>query len=269
MVTLTRFISHLLRFLVQLPVPRWLRVPLYTVYSRFYGVQIEEAKKSLRDFGRFDDFFTRELREGLRPIGEGLVSPVDGTLRQCLPITTDLMLQVKGRHYSISSLLGEEECPSELLSGTAWHMYLSPGDYHRIHSPADGRITAALHIPGALFPVNDFMMRRKENLYAANERVVLQIASKDFGLLYLVLVAALNVGDIRVNCLPELGTNSSICPPRNMGRRAFDVNAPCERGDDIAAFHMGSSVLLFTQRPQQLFSNKLEGKILYGRSLLA
>ena len=122
----------------------------------------------------FNDFFTRALKEGARPIAAAdLVCPVDGTISQFGRIEHDQILQAKGHRYSTTALVGgDHELAARFHDGSFATLYLSPKDYHRIHMPCDGTPTRMIHVPGTLFSVNPTTARGVPGLFARNERVV-------------------------------------------------------------------------------------------------
>ena len=140
------------------------------------GVNWSEAKSSeLSDFDTFNDFFTRELADGARPIDPdplAFVCPSDGKISHCGRITNDRLVQAKGRHYSIRSLLANDPASPEFLNGFFHTIYLSPRDYHRVHMPFGGTLQRMVHVPGRLFSVAPYTVRQVPGLFARNERVI-------------------------------------------------------------------------------------------------
>jgi phosphatidylserine decarboxylase len=197
-------------------------------------------------YGSFNEFFTRALRPDARPI-EGdpnaIVSPVDGTVSQIGTLEGSRLLQAKGIHYSIESLLhGHEDEASGFVGGTFATLYLAPFNYHRIHMPLDGTLRAAWYVPGSLFSVNATTAASVAGLFARNERVVCMFGSS--GLRFaMILVGALFVGSM------ETVWHGEITPrrPRRGAELAADPQlAPrfLERGGEMGRFNMGSTVIL-------------------------
>jgi phosphatidylserine decarboxylase len=148
--------------------PAALRTVMLSRFARVYGIDLEQAEKPLAEYSGFDDFFTRRLRPGLRPI-EGdaarVVSPADGTVVDCGRVTAGKLLQAKGSSFDLSTLLGDDASASRLEGGAYLITYLSPKDYHRVHFPVGGRVLGWNHLPGTLFSVNAGNIRREPGLF--------------------------------------------------------------------------------------------------------
>lgn len=215
----------------------WVRRPFIHAFARAYGVNMTEAERSdLNDYENFNDFFTRALRADARPLDPdplALLCPVDGTISQAGPIREDRLLQAKGHSYTLRSLSGRD-CP-ELEGGTFVTVYLAPGDYHRIHLPAAGRLVATTAIPGALFSVNGRTEAAVTDLFCRNERLVCWFAT-DFGPMLVVLVGALIVASI------ETVWEDAESPYRREQRHRWDLDFP--RGAEIGRFLLGSTVIV-------------------------
>jgi phosphatidylserine decarboxylase len=126
-------------------------------FIRRYGVNMDEAQQpDPAAYATFNDFFTRALKPGARPLAQAdLVCPVDGAISQFGPLQRDQLLQAKGHHYSSTALVGGDAALAARFDhGHFACLYLSPRDYHRIHMPCDGRLTRMIHVPGELFSVN-------------------------------------------------------------------------------------------------------------------
>ncbi|MFT4542005.1 MAG: phosphatidylserine decarboxylase [Planctomycetota bacterium] len=226
--------SHLVGWLADRSVPRFLRVPFYRTYGKLTGCNLDECRPPLNGYGSLGAFFIRRLVDGARPILEdpgALVSPVDGTVQDVGPIGSDgAILQAKGRHYGLREFLaGIGEC-IPLEGGTAWTIYLSPRDYHRIHAPESCELLSVRWVAGDRFSVNPKVLLRRD-VFAVNERCVLELATVH-GPMLLVLVGALNVGRIRV-----IGVD-----PAHDG--VLDAPRHFERGAELARFEMGSTIVL-------------------------
>lgn len=221
--------------------------PLIRGYVRAYGVDLTEAANPIQAYGSFNAFFTRRLREGARPLDadpDAVLSPSDSLVYSIGPVPADGRLeQVKGRTYSLEALLGGPEAP-EFACGAHATLYLSPSMYHRVHSPVSGRIRCWRYLPGRLYPVNALAVRLVDELFVVNERVAVVIDSDGFGLVALVMVGATNVGRMTLS-FDALDTDS--------GRRARSVQPPApipiERGAELGAFNLGSTVVLLVARP--------------------
>jgi phosphatidylserine decarboxylase len=228
--------------------PRWVLGRVIRLYARVVGVALEEAAEPPDAYPTFNAFFTRRLRPGLRPIASeagAVVSPSDSALVAMGPLPADGRLeQVKGRRYSVETLLGAPEDAAPFRQGVTATLYLSPAMYHRVHVPVDGHVVGWRYVPGRLFPVNPPSVRAVPGLYTRNERVVVFLDAPDHGSVAVVLVGAANVGRISL-AFSELVTNSGaaatrVTPPRPL---------PVRRGDDLGAFNLGSTVVVLVADP--------------------
>lgn len=245
-------LSLLVGRLVHTRLPRPLDTLSVRIFCRLFSIDPDTAEHPLSSYRSIGEFFTRRLRPGARPMGTGLVSPVDGTLRSSAAVQEGHLEQVKGQRYSLRDLLHHEDWVARLQGGQAFNLYLSPRDYHRVHSPIDGQIAGYMHVPGALWPVNDWALTNISKLFCVNERIAIGIETR-FGLVVLVMVAATNVGCMSLS-FATLRTN---CPPlrgRSLEPRfhALDPARSVARGDELGVFHMGSSVVLLTERNVRL-----------------
>ncbi|MEP6740411.1 MAG: archaetidylserine decarboxylase [Caldimonas sp.] len=209
-----------------------------------YGVDMSEAAVSdIAAYASFNDFFTRALKPGARPLAEAdLVCPVDGTISQFGRIEHDQILQAKGHRYSTRALVGGDAALAERFhDGSFATLYLSPKDYHRIHMPCDGTLTRMIHVPGALFSVNPTTARGVPGLFARNERVVCVFESERVGTFVLTLVGATIVGSMATVW------HGVVNPPRV--RRTREWRYPqgtivLKQGEEMGRFMLGSTVVL-------------------------
>src|SRR4051812_43460686 len=161
-------ISRALGHLTEARVPQALLNPVLALYTRAYNVDLAEAELPEAGFASFNEFFTRRLRDGLRPIDpdpDTLVSPADGQLDDAGPIDGARSFVVKGQPYSAADLLGSESDAAVFAGGEYAIVYLSPRDYHRVHTPVDGVVERVRHIPGTLYPVNKFGVKHVPLLF--------------------------------------------------------------------------------------------------------
>ncbi|PZU51745.1 MAG: phosphatidylserine decarboxylase [Thauera sp.] len=212
-------------------------------FIRKYGVDMSEAARpDPADYACFNDFFTRALREGARPLADApFVSPVDGTVIDCVQLDGDTLLQVKGHPYSARALVGGDAALVDLFDGgEAISIYLSPKDYHRIHMPCAGRLRRMVHVPGSLYSVNPATVAGVPGLFARNERVVCLFDS-DFGPFVLTLVGAMVVGSM------QTVWHGLINPPRSGTLREWrydDQDIRLARGEEMGRFLLGSTVVM-------------------------
>ncbi len=233
-----RALSRLVGWGTDRRVPRFLRGAVYRGFARYAGADLAEVRLAIDDFPSLGAFFVRELKPGLRPLDpdpNALVSPVDGTVQTVCAIERGSVLQAKGRPYTVAELCGGLEGGLDLEGGAAWTIYLSPRDYHRIHSPIAAQLTAARWIDGDRYSVAPKVLARHAVL-DVNERCVLRLESTR-GTFLLVLVGALNVGRIRV-----IGVEPSYSGEPVRPRSRF------ERGAELARFEMGSTIVLLAPR---------------------
>ena len=221
-------------------IPRVLRLPIYSVFARVTGIDLSEAELSPDEYASFEELFTRNLKRGLRPIGEGLVSPVDGTIRGIGWVSEGKIEQVKGMSYSMSELLSDPALAQRYEGGVFVNLYLSPRDYHHVHAPLDGVVSKFRHIPGRLLPVNDWSVRRFPQLFSQNERLVIEIES-EWGVVLLVMVGATNVGRMTLTFDP-LVTNAGAIGP--ITTHLLSPPVPVVKGSRLGTFHLGSTVVL-------------------------
>lgn len=223
------------------PIPRPLRARVHRGYSRVFGARPEEAALPLEEYPTLNAFFTRTLKPGLRPVAAAaIVSPVDATVGAYGVVQADTLVQAKGRDYSLTALLGDRELADRFEGGTYTTLYLSPKDYHRIHVPLAGDVTAATYIPGELWPVNVAAVANVANLFAANERIVVELDAAGGGHLAIVAVGATMVGMTRL-VFDDLHTNARR---RELQRRRYDPPVHLGAGDALGHFEFGSTVVL-------------------------
>ncbi|MFC0003489.1 archaetidylserine decarboxylase [Micromonospora siamensis] len=219
---------------------RW-RGPVYRTYSRVFGARPEEAALPLEQYPTVNAFFTRTLRPGLRPLAaDAIVSPVDATVGAYGIVKDDTLVQAKGRNYSLAALLGDRELADCFEGGTYTTLYLSPKDYHRIHFPVSGNVTAATYIPGELWPVNVAAVANVANLFAVNERIVVEVEGERGGRMAIIAVGATMVGMTRL-AFDDLHTNARR---REVQHRRYDPPIAVETGGALGHFEFGSTVVL-------------------------
>ncbi|HKR63470.1 MAG TPA: archaetidylserine decarboxylase, partial [Thermoanaerobaculia bacterium] len=236
---LSRFIGRLVHARLPQPVAR----RLVHWFANTYEIDVDAAGKELHHYPSIGHFFTRDLREGLRPIESNFVSPVDGVLRNFGAIDGDRLEQIKGKTYTVSRFLGDPELAQRYQNGVFFNLYLSPQDYHHVHSPVGGSITRSVHIPGKLWPVNDWSLANVNELFSINERVVTYIEC-DLGLVAVVMIGATNVGKISVVYDTFI---SNAAGTTKTAARSYDPAIAIEAGARLGTFHMGSSVVVLIE----------------------
>jgi phosphatidylserine decarboxylase len=212
-------------------------------FIRRYGVVMTEAQQpDPAGYATFNEFFTRALAPGARPLApDGLVCPVDGAVSQCGAIDADRILQAKGHHYTTTALLGGDAGLARRFDGGRFAtLYLSPRDYHRIHMPEAGRLQRMIHVPGDLFSVNPATARGVPGLFARNERVVC-LFEGSHGPFAMVLVGATIVGSMATVW------HGTVNPPRPGRVREWSYRegeVALDRGAEMGRFIVGSTVVL-------------------------
>jgi phosphatidylserine decarboxylase len=239
-------------------VVRWLggiRVPLVRDFMirnfvKLYKVDLDDVARPVPDgFDDFNDFFTRELADDARPVDaspRSIVSPVDGFVSAAGNIEGDRLLQAKGIRYRLEDLLATDLADAAgFENGSFATLYLAPFNYHRVHSPLAGTLTALRYVPGSLYSVNEMTVQTRPGLFARNERLVALLQTA-VGPVALILVGALNVGSITT---PWTG----VLRPRKSGVVSDLTPAAARTGDPTIAkgalfgwFNMGSTVIVLT-----------------------
>ncbi|MFZ5550419.1 MAG: archaetidylserine decarboxylase [Pseudomonadota bacterium] len=216
-----------------------------------YGVNMgEAAEPDIAAYKSFNEFFTRPLKPGARPLAEApLICPVDGAISQFGAIEGDQIFQAKGHSYSTTALVGGDAALAARFNGGHFAtLYLSPKDYHRIHMPCEGRLRRMVHVPGALFSVNPTTARGVPGLFARNERVVCIFDRPGGEPFALVLVGATIVGSMATTW------HGVVNPPRPGHLREWSYEGEqaitLRQGEEMGRFLLGSTVvMLFPPRP--------------------
>lgn len=240
--------QHALSRLVgALAASRWglIKTPFINWFAKRYEVNLDEAKCSdLSQFKSFNDFFTRELKPGMRPIDtdeRAVVSPADGAINQLGNISNGTLLQAKGRNFNLVNLLGGDAALAEpFQEGCFCTVYLSPKDYHRVHMPLAGTLSRMIHVPGKLFSVNQFTSENVDSLFARNERVVC-FFDTECGPMALVLVGAMIVASV------DTVWAGQVCPKRetrvHVNYAGQVPSVQIGKGEEMGRFKLGSTVV--------------------------
>jgi phosphatidylserine decarboxylase len=216
-------------------------------FVKHYKVDMSEAAEPrIESYASFNDFFTRPLRPGARPIAVApFVCPVDAAISQFGPIEHDQLFQAKGHSYSTRALVGGDQALAHCFEhGHFATLYLAPKDYHRIHMPCDGRLQRMIYIPGDLFSVNPLTARHVPSLFARNERVVCQFDTAH-GAMVMVLVGATIVGSMATVW------HGVVNPPRTREPREWRYDGQevtLRKGEEMGRFLLGSTVILLFPR---------------------
>ena len=239
-------LSRLIGSLAECRIP-WFKKTFIAWFVRRYNVDMSDALiDDIEEYDSFNAFFTRTLKADARPIANeesAILSPADGTISQIGIINQRRLFQAKGHDYSLVALLGgDEDRALPFSTGKYATVYLSPGDYHRVHMPVTGTLCEMIFIPGKLFSVNDTTVRQVPNIFARNERVVCLFDTEQ-GPMAVVLVGAMIVGSIvtswagRIN--PQGQDVKSV-----LYKESPDKVVRLERGEELGHFKLGSTVIV-------------------------
>jgi phosphatidylserine decarboxylase len=241
-------LSRLTAALAECPWP-FVKTPLISVFVKAFNVNLQEASRSSpAEFSSFNDFFTRELKQGARTIcatANSIASPVDGSISELGDLKGDRLIQAKNMDYSLDLLLGHSSSlTSTFTNGSFATLYLSPKDYHRIHAPVTSSLIESFYIPGKLFSVNPTTAESVSNLFARNERLV-SVFDTEAGKMALIMVGAMIVAGIRTSWHQEL------YPPGKVSRDSLETPLAFKKGDELGMFQLGSTVILLFE-PQSV-----------------
>ena len=251
-------LSHAVGRLCERQLPPNVSKVVALAYAKAYRVNMEEAQVE-GPFASFDAFFTRRLRQGVRAVSDDkVVSPADGLMSASGAVTEGCRILVKEQNYSVSELLGSPADAERYQGGSFIVVYLSPRDYHRVHAPVAGQLTAVRAIPGDLFPVNSIGEKYVQDLFVRNNRVAFHLESATHGRVTLVMVGATIVGRIGVSALDDQS------PSPGLTRLPSPI--AIERGDEVGIFHLGSTVVVLFESGLTL--GRRLGPVKYGETLL-
>jgi phosphatidylserine decarboxylase len=234
---------------------RWRFLPwknlIIKLFIRYFQVDIQIAEQSeVSAYADFNEFFTRKLKAEHRPVDNTprtIVSPVDGSISQIGEIHNNSLIQAKGKYFNLPALLAADlDTVQHFINGHFATIYLSPRDYHRIHLPVDARLIKMTYVPGDLFSVNEASSRAVDQLFARNERLIC-LFETEYGLMTCILVAAIFVGGMETIWAGE------VTPAKVREIRSWDYSndkgsqTKFLKGEEMARFNMGSTVILLFQ----------------------
>jgi phosphatidylserine decarboxylase len=235
-----------------------LTTSVITWFVKRYQVNMTEAAiPDVASYKTFNEFFTRPLKTGARPIAQAdFICPVDGAISQFGAIEKDQIFQAKGHAYSTTALVGGDKTLADKFeNGHFACLYLSPKDYHRIHMPCDGTLVSMAYVPGALFSVNPTTAQGVPGLFARNERVVCEFTSTQRGSFIMVLVGATIVGSMAT--VWHDAVNGIINPPRTGKIKNWhfeNKNITLKQGDEMGRFLLGSTVVMLFEKDTLQFN---------------
>jgi phosphatidylserine decarboxylase len=283
--------------------PRSLRGLAYRAFARAVGANLDEVELPLDGYASLGDFFARRLRPGAREIDAApasIISPCDGVVAALGTADAGTLVQAKGRLYQLAELVADAGLAAQLTGGPYATIYLSPRDYHRVHAPADVRVLGYDYLPGALWPVNPRVAARRNGLLARNERVVFRLHSTTLGPIALVMVGASGVGNIRLapalsgaGAAPEgvdrrsksmggggpagsaggaggeasRGIDSALWRSAGEPRRVELTGVTLRRGDELAAFRLGSTVVLVFEPGRAELAGQVGDPVRFGQAI--
>lgn len=235
-------LSKTIGFLAGIPLKGPIGDFIKSLFVKLAGIDILEASKELSEYRSIQEIFTRKLVKGLRPIAGEIVSPCDGSLLRSEKSEKELAIQIKKITYRLDELVFGYRVSNNDF-GFFQTIYLAPHNYHRVHTPIAGTLVNLRYIPGKLWPVNLPFVHHFPNLYVENERLVYKIRCGHNSFVYLVMVAALNVGKI----------TPRYCEDFHEKRQSFKrkkeildipINESIKAGDEMGTFELGSTVVL-------------------------
>ena len=235
----------------------WLRDRMFRRFAAAYNVDMGEAARGFGQFASFNDFFTRELKPGARPLadaGRFILSPADGAVSQAGPIRDGRIIQAKGRDYSVEELLGGQSGDAHRFDGGQFvTIYLSPRDYHRVHMPAAGTLQSTVYLPGKLFSVNPGTAAGVDRLFARNERLACLFDGHD-GVFASVMVGAMIVAGIDTVWPHRFADHETAPVAEDFSASGFHLAA----GDEMGRFYLGSTVVLLFEPGRVAWTDALQ-----------
>lgn len=248
----------------------WFKRPLIRWFIQRYNVDMSIAENpDPESYQHFNDFFTRALADGHRPITEvenTIACPADGCISQLGDIKNGHIFQAKGHEYSLLELLGgNDDIAKQFIDGTFATVYLSPKDYHRVHMPLGGTLQTMIHVPGDLFSVNDTTAENVPRLFARNERVI-ALFNTDAGPMVVILVGAMIVASIET---VWAGLVTPIKKQVHTTHYAQSSDITLEKGEEMGRFKLGSTAIVLFAKDVAEWSDDLEAGIdvLMGESI--
>ncbi len=222
----------------------WLKQLFIDRFIKAYGVNMEEALQSdPKAYRSFNEFFTRPLKPGARPLAtaaDAVLCPADGVISAIGNIDDDSLIQAKRKRYSATALLGGDAARAALFrDGTFATVYLSPKDYHRVHSPLLGTLREMIYVPGKLYSVNQTTADHIDNLFAINERVVC-IFDTQHGPMAVVLVGAMIVAAVETVWAGRVAPGFTAVTTQRYEQGEVVI----AKGGELGRFLLGSTAIM-------------------------
>ncbi len=247
--------------------PKGLQVQINYRYARFFKINLNETEFPYYDYNSLGEFFIRRLKPSARPLSDlPIVHPADSQIVQHGKIADTTMLQAKGRNYDLQKFVKIPDAKEKYSNGYFVTYYLSPRDYHRVHSPVSGYITQIQYCTGDLWPVNQWALKNIPELYSENERIYVEIATEN-GPVGVVFVGATNVGSIVLSFDRKVFTNWKM----KSLNKTYESPIAIEKGEELGMFKMGSTiVVLYNKELMEFYGDKLDIKefVKVGQSLI-
>ncbi|WP_340588416.1 archaetidylserine decarboxylase [Erythrobacter alti] len=246
----------------------WLKDRLIRRFIAAYDVDMSEAARPVEAYASFNDFFTRELKPGARPLADSdtqILSPADGAVSQIGTIEEGRIFQAKGRHFTALQLLGGDAAAAERFAGGSFAtIYLSPKDYHRVHMPAEGALRSTTYVPGDLFSVNQVTAEHVDGLFARNERLACMFDGPH-GAFASVMVGAMIVAGIETVWSGRVEAHNPTLVHHDFAAGEHDFAA----GDEMGRFFLGSTVVLLFEPGRVEWNTQLKAgdSVRMGQSL--
>ncbi len=239
-------LGHLVGRLVHKRLPQPLAQKSVRFFAKAYKINLDEAEFPIDHYQSIGELFVRRLKPEARPLGEGLLHPADSRVTECGKIQSGQLLQAKGQTYSVVEFLRNPRWAEAFDGGDFITYYLCPTDYHRVHSPADADLVASVHVPGEMWPVNEWSVENVVDLFNVNERVVMLLQTPR-GKIALVMVAATNVGNMSFSFDENIMTNVKD-GERQVREHSYQPGISIKRGEELGVFHMGSTVIVLFEK---------------------
>lgn len=237
-----RALTHFGGFMAEIKTPVIKNYLIRDFISKYHVNMAEALEENPEHYSCFNDFFIRHLKPEARPLANSeIVSPVDGTISEMGAINQGMLIQAKGKYYSVSELLAcDKSISDQFLQGQFATLYLSPKDYHRIHMPVTATLRNMIYVPGKLFSVQPLTARTIPRLFARNERLVVFFDTA-MGLMAMVLVGATVVGAIGTSWSGDVKRSKHI---RHIDYQQEQPEKTLVQGEEMGYFKLGSTVIL-------------------------